>query len=755
MSSLSYKLTFLVILLVGIIITTNLVSKRQSLVEYQYEKATTKAQNISRLLYSKIDAASHKALMSASIFAEMASVKQAYSVYNQTKNIDTSSFIIKKNITPFMNNIKDVTGIKPKVQFHLPPARSFLRMWTDKKGDDFGSFRKTVVKISQTHKAVRGIEVGRTGLVNRGISPIFDKKNIYVGSVEVIFPFKNIINKITNGTTEQYALYLKKEQYKIADMLRAKKGNVNFNEFEDLVLVENSDKYKPNLLTSNDLNITNNEMHYKIIDNYVYALIPVFDFEGKNVALASIQIDISESISKTYNTLIIIAIVAFIVLLLSSFFLVIIINRIISKPINKLSFKIKEISTGKLIDEIDNKGTDEIGQIYNAFNILLRRLKLSTNFANEIGNGNLEINIENVDKDDVLSHALINMKNNLLEARNIETKRQKDEEKRNWATKGHAEFGEILRQHNNDIDKLSITILKNIVKYTDSNQGGLFILNDNDKDNIILNLVASYAYDRQKYNIREIRIGEGLVGTCAIEKQTVYITDVPDNYVNITSGMGGANPKNILIVPLKVEDELFGVIELASFSIYEDYKIEFIERLSESIASSLSSTKTNIVTTELLEQSQQQQEEMVAQEEEMRQNIEEMQATQEDLSIAKKEADYAKNNLDIIPNPVFSIDKEFNITYINKIGAKLAGTSVNIALNSKCYELFKNTDCNTTNCKCAMAMNSKEKEIGKTVIDANNKEIIYTGVPIFDSENMVIGAIEEIMDISELKNFIK
>ena len=754
MSSLSYKLTFIVILLVGVIIVVNWVTKRQSLIEYQYERATESANNISRLMYSKIDAASHKALMSASIFAEMSSVKWAYSVYNTTNNIDSSSAIIKRNVAPYMANIKRVTKVKPKVQFHLPPAKSFLRMWTDKKGDDFGSFRKTVVKISQTHEAVRGVEVGRTGLVIRGIAPIFDNSENYLGSVEVIFPFKNMIKKITDGKTEHYALYLKKEQYEIADLLRKKNGNINNSGDKDLVLVQNSTDYNSDALTEADLNITTNEIHYKTIGNYVYALIPIFDFDGENVALASIQIDITDSVNETNSTLIKIAIVAFIILLISSFFLIVLINRIISKPISALSRNIKEISTGKLIDEIESKSNDEVGMIYKAFNVLIKRLKSSTSFANEIGKGNLDINIDDVGEDDVLSHALISMKNNLLEARNTELKRKDDEAKRNWATKGHAEFGEILRQNNDNIDKFSVSILTNLVKYTESNQGGLFILNDNDKDNLTLDLAASYAYNRQKYVNKEILMGEGLVGTCAIEMQTVFITDVPDDYVQITSGLGDANPRNILIVPLKVEDKLFGVIELASFKIYEDYKIEFIEKLAESIASSLSSTKINIVTAELLEQSQQQQEEMAAQEEEMRQNLEEMQATQEDMGNAKKEAEIAKTNLDKVPNPVISIDTDFNVTYINESGAKLAGVTVSNAINSKCYNLFKNSDCNTENCKCAMAMNSKQKEIGKTIIDANNEEIIYTGVPIIDADNNVIGAIEEIMNISEIKKHI-
>lgn len=125
--------------------------------------------------------------------------------------------------------------------------------------------------------------------------------------------------------------------------------------------------------------------------------------------------------------------------------------------------------------------------------------------------------------------------------------------------------------------------------------------------------------------------GEGLVGQAWQEADTLYITDVPDNFVKISSGLGDANPKSFLIVPLTVNDVTFGVIEIASFTYFEQYHIDFVNKLAESIASTLSTAKTNERTKVLLEQSQQQTEEMRAQEEEMRQNMEEMQATQEEM----------------------------------------------------------------------------------------------------------------------------
>lgn len=324
-------------------------------------------------------------------------------------------------------------------------------------------------------------------------------------------------------------------------------------------------------------------------------------------------------------------------LIVISIIIAIILQRTTVKPIKKVKNILYPMGRGILPKEKLKVRNDEIGDMSAALNDLIDSFKKFTNFAKEIGNGNYNINFEPLSEQDDLGNALLEMRDNLKKASEEEEKRKKEDEQRNWASQGIAKFSEILRENNDNLEELSYQVIKNLVKYTDTNQGGLFIINDEDENNKFIELKAAFAFNRRKYMEKKIDMGVGLIGRVIREGETIYMTDIPDNYINITSGLGGANPRSLLIVPLKTNDEIHGAIELASFNELEKYQIEFIERVGENIASTLSAVKINIRTNELLEKSQQQAEEMKSQEEEMRQNMEELKTTQEESGRREKE----------------------------------------------------------------------------------------------------------------------
>jgi methyl-accepting chemotaxis protein len=314
--------------------------------------------------------------------------------------------------------------------------------------------------------------------------------------------------------------------------------------------------------------------------------------------------------------------------------------RSLANPINHTKNILLQMSKGILPKEKLQEGSDEVGQMAKALNLVIQGLRDVSNFTLEIGKSNFNHDFKPLSEEDSLGLSLLEMRQELIKAQKDEEKRQQENQQRNWASQGVALFSDILRKNNDDLEMLSYDILSNMVRYTNSNQGGFFIVNDNDKDNILLEMTACYAYDRQKFLTKQIAVGEGLVGRCFQEKEKIYLTEIPKDYIKITSGLGDNNPTSLLLIPLTYNNRVYGILEIASFNEYHDFEIEFIERIGESIAATISSVKSNIQTALLLEQSQQQAEEMSSQEEEMRQNMEELRATQEQS--ARREEELAR-----------------------------------------------------------------------------------------------------------------
>jgi putative methionine-R-sulfoxide reductase with GAF domain len=261
----------------------------------------------------------------------------------------------------------------------------------------------------------------------------------------------------------------------------------------------------------------------------------------------------------------------------------------------------------------------------------LNRIDKLTQFVQGIAKGNHEQELDLNGENDELALALLRMRVELQES-------QQNEEKRSWATQGLAQLGTLLHSSRYEGEELYDQLIRFFVKYTGSIQGGLYILEKSkDKEKEQLKMVACFAYDRKKHMEQRLYIGEGLAGQCVLEQQSIYITDIPQDYVTITSGLGEATPSSLLIVPLKVNEQVQGVIELTSFNEYEEHQIEFVEKGGENLASAISSLKITERTKELLRASDEHSEQMIAQEMEMRQNMEELIATQEELSRKEKE----------------------------------------------------------------------------------------------------------------------
>ncbi len=373
---------------------------------------------------------------------------------------------------------------------------------------------------------------------------------------------------------------------------------------------------------------------------YYVKLLPFAIGESKTPWSVGILIPMDE-IMKKVRTSSLTFFIGSILGLLFMLYTVISFSKIITKPLNDTIHVIERLAKGDIDKsmEMSVKGHDEISDMRSALNNLIEHLNRTSGFALEIGKGNLDFSYNKQSVSDTLGNALIEMRENLKRAEFERNERELIDKRNTWATGGQAKFADILRKYSDSIEELAYEIISELVKYLNANQGGLFILTtDSETHERHIDLIGSYAYNRRKMLQKRIPYGVGLVGRCIQEAETIHLTQVPEEYVNITSGLGDGTPNRLLIVPLIFNKEVFGAIEIASFTEIQPYQIEFLERIGESIASTISMVNINLRTARLLKETKLKSEQMASQEEEIRQNMEEMKSSQEEMT--KKIADY-------------------------------------------------------------------------------------------------------------------
>ncbi len=355
--------------------------------------------------------------------------------------------------------------------------------------------------------------------------------------------------------------------------------------------------------------------------------------------------NISEQQQNATNTLLWTLWISNIILVIVGYSLV---RNLVIQPLNYITQIVRKIGEGDLTQKIKYTRENEVGIVADALNDMVDKIKNATDFIKNIEQGNLSVSYSNsnqiLTEKDTLAGALLSMRDKM---KNVAV----EENERSWVIKGEALFGQILQTFNDDTDALSYSIVSNVVKYLEANQGGLFLLNSEQKN---LDLIACYAFERRRFLEKQILIGEGLVGQVAKDADTIYITDIPDNYIDITSGLGGTTPRSVLVVPLKMSDRVYGVLEIASFHYIKRYQIDFLEKLSESIASKLEAVRANEENKKLLEKFRFINQQLGNQELEMRDNVRmletvkgEMQKGQESLASQSYAIKYTLISLEI------------------------------------------------------------------------------------------------------------
>ncbi|MGZ4055951.1 MAG: response regulator, partial [Bacteroidia bacterium] len=223
-------------------------------------------------------------------------------------------------------------------------------------------------------------------------------------------------------------------------------------------------------------------------------------------------------------------------------------------------------------------------------------------------------------------------------------------QEQDWLKSNLAKFTQML-QGQKDLNTVAQRILSELAQVVTAHYGAFYILKEEEERP--LKLFASYAYKEERAIPKAFRIGEGLVGQCAIEKERILLNNIPRDYIKISSGLGKTKPANLIILPVLFENNVKAVIELASLDKFTETHLELLNQLTESIGIVLNTIEANTRTEELLIQSQSLAGELKIQQEELRRTNDELQdkalllvKQKDEVEVKNREVEDARKSLE-------------------------------------------------------------------------------------------------------------
>jgi signal transduction histidine kinase/DNA-binding response OmpR family regulator/HAMP domain-containing protein len=212
-----------------------------------------------------------------------------------------------------------------------------------------------------------------------------------------------------------------------------------------------------------------------------------------------------------------------------------------------------------------------------------------------------------------------------------ETTQQNAEQ--DWLKTNLARISSMM-QGQRDLQTVSRMLMSEISPLVKAQHGAFFMVDgegNGDPSSSALQLVASYGYKRRKNLSNEFRFGEGLPGQAALEMKSILVTNAPEDYVKVTSGLGESLPVNLMVLPILFEEQVLAVLELASLNPFGEVDLTFLDQLSETIGVVLSTIIANNRTEELLEEQRRLAQELQSQSEELQAQQDELKRSNTEL----------------------------------------------------------------------------------------------------------------------------
>jgi len=223
------------------------------------------------------------------------------------------------------------------------------------------------------------------------------------------------------------------------------------------------------------------------------------------------------------------------------------------------------------------------------------KLISAADVSRTLAKGKTSVELKKEEQFEVFHSSLSKIKQNIDELNKSVREEKKKQINMLWIKSGIDKLTNVMRREYDNPLLHASEVVNMLVKFLNIPIGAIYSIKEENGKKYV-EMMASFAYGKEKQLYQKIAIGEGIVGTAASEKKTLNLTSIPEGYFNIISGFGDTKPKNILVSPIKLNEDIYGVFELASLTRFKQEEIDFVEEVCKTVAYSFAISKVYLDT---------------------------------------------------------------------------------------------------------------------------------------------------------------